>query len=60
MTNKDIDINSEMIMILKMQLNVISILSDVQKHWKDIDDVVYYDSKIYVLQISALCNTVIS
>ena len=60
MTNKDIDINSEMIMISEMQLKVITIQSDVLKCWKDIDNVVYYNSKIYVLQNSTLHNAVIS
>ena len=52
--------NSEMIITSEMQLNVVTILSDVQKHWKSIDDIIYYDSKVYILQNSALCNTVIS
>ena len=56
----DMNINSEMIMISKMQLRVITIQSEVLKCWKDIDDVVHYNSKIYVLQNSALCNAVIS
>ena len=60
MTNMNIDINSEMIMTSEMQLRVITMQSEVLKCWKDIDDVVYYNSKIYVLQISALCNAVIS
>ena len=47
-------------MTSEMQLNVITILSDVQKRWKSIDDVIYYDSKVYILQNSALCNAVIS
>ena len=46
MTNKDIDINSEMIMTSEMQLKVITIHSEVLKHWKDIDDVVHYNSKV--------------
>ena len=49
-----------MIMTLEMQLRVITMQSKVQKHWKNIDDVIYYNSKIYILQISALCNAVIS
>ena len=49
-----------MIMTSEMQLRVINMQSKVLKHWKDIDDVVYYNSKVYVLQISALCNAVIS
>ena len=97
MTNKDIDINSKMIMtsemqlrvttiqsemnmnsetvmtsemqlrvitmqlrVTTMQLRVATLQSEVLKCWKNIDDVVYYNSKIYVLQISALCNAVIS
>ena len=74
MTNMNIDMSSEMIMTSEMQLRVITIQlrvitmqlrvatlqSEVLKCWKNIDDVVYYNSKIYVLQISALCNAVIS
>ena len=60
MTNMNIDMNSEMIITSEMQLRVITIQSEVLKCWKDIDNVVYYNSKIYVLQISALCNAVIS
>ena len=43
-----------------MQLRVATLQSEVLKCWKNIDDVVYYNSKVYVLQISALCNAVIS
>ena len=43
-----------------MQLRVTIMQSEVLKYWKDIDNIVYYDSKTYVLQISALCNAVIS
>ena len=60
MTNMNIDMSSEMIMISEMQLRVITIQSEVLKCWKDIDDVVHYNSKVYILQISALCNAVIS
>ena len=56
----EININSEMIITLKMQLRVTTMQLKVLKCWKDIDDVVYYNSKIYILQISALCNAVIS
>ena len=56
----EMNMNSEMIMTSEMQLRVITMQSKVLKHWKDIDNIVYYDSKIYVLQISALCNAVIS
>ena len=56
----NINMNSEVIMTSETQLNVTSILSNVQKCWTNINDVVYYNSKIYVLQISALCNAVIS
>ena len=47
-------------MTSEMQLRVITMQSKVLKYWKNIDDVVYYNSKIYILQISALCNAVIS
>ena len=60
MTNMNIDMNSEMVMASEMQLNVITILSDVQKRWKSVDDVIYYDSKVYILQNPALHNVVIS
>ena len=49
-----------MVMASEMQLNVVTILSDVQKRWKSLDDVIYYDSKVYILQNSTLCNAVIS
>ena len=60
MTNMNIDMNPEMVMTLEMQLNMASILSDVQKCWQEIDDVVQYNSKVYVLQNPTLCNAVIS
>ena len=47
-------------MTSEMQLNMTSILLNVPKYWTNIDDVVYYNSKIYVLQISTLHNAVIS
>ena len=56
----EMNMNSEMIIKSKMQLRVITIQSEVLKCWKNIDDVIYYNSKIYILQISALCNAVIS
>ena len=56
----NIDINPEMVMASEMQSNMASILSDVQKCWQEIDDVVHYNSKVYVLQNSTLCNAVIS
>ena len=37
-----------------------TIQSEVLKYWKNINDVVYYNSKVYVLQISAFHNAVIS
>ena len=49
-----------MIMTSEMQSKVITILSDIQKCWTNINDVVYYNSKIYVLQISVFHNAVIS
>ena len=49
MTNMNIDINPEMIMASEMQPNMASILSDVQKCWQEIDDVVHYNSKVYIL-----------
>ena len=49
-----------MIMTSEMQLNVITILSDVQKRWKSVDDIIYYDSKVYILQNFTLHNAVIS
>ena len=45
----DIDMNSEMVMASEMQSNMASILLDVQKCWQEIDDVVHYNSKVYVL-----------
>ena len=74
MTNMNIDMSSEMIMTSEMQLRVITIQlrvitmqlrvatlqSEVLKCWKNIDDVVYYNSKVYISQISALHNAVIS
>ena len=56
----EININSEIIMTSEMQLRVITMQSEVLKYWKNIDDVVHYNSKIYILQNSALCNAVIS
>ena len=56
----EMNINSEIIMTSEIQLRVITMQLKVLKHWKNIDDIVYYNSKIYVLQISALCNAVIS
>ena len=46
--------------VTTMQLRVATLQSEVLKCWKNIDDVIYYDSKIYVLQISVLHNAVIS
>ena len=60
MTNMNIDMNSEIIIASEMQLNVITILSDVHKCWKSVNDVIYYDSKIYILQNFTLHNAVIS
>ena len=60
MTNMNIDMNSEMIITSEMQLNVMNILSDVQKHWKSVNDIIYYNSKVYILQNSTLHNAVIS
>ena len=60
MTKIDIDINSKRIIALEMQLNIASILSNIQKHWQEIDNVIHYNNKIYILQNSTLCNTVIS
>ena len=60
MTNMNIDMNPEMVMALEMQLNMASILLNVQKRWQEIDDVIYYNNKIYVLQNPILCNAVIS
>ena len=60
MTNMNIDMNSKMIMASEMQLNMASILLNVQKCWQEIDDVVHYNSKVYVLQNPTLCNAVIS
>ena len=60
MTNMNIDMNPEMVMASEMQPNMASILSDVQKRWQEIDDVVHYDGKVYVLQNPTLCNAVIS
>ena len=37
-----------------------TILSDVQKRWKSVNDIIYYDSKVYILQNLTLCNVVIS
>ena len=56
----NIDMNSEMVMASEMQPNVATILSDVQKRWKSVDDVIYYDSKVYVPQNPTLHNAVIS
>ena len=56
----EMNMNSEMIMTLKMQLRVITMQLKVLKCWKDIDDIVHYNDKIYVLKNSALCNAVIS
>ena len=39
---------------------MITILSDVQKRRKSINDVIYYDSKVYILQNSVLHNVMIS
>ena len=56
----NIDMNPEMVMASEMQSNMASILSDVQKCWQEIDDVIHYNSKVYVLQNPTLCNVVIS
>ena len=56
----DMNMNSEIIITSKMQLRVTTMQSKVLKHWKDIDDIVHYNSKVYILQNSALCNAVIS
>ena len=54
-------ITSEMqLRVITIQLRVTTIQSEVLKYWKNIDDIVYYDSKVYILQISALYNAVIS
>ena len=47
-------------MISEMQSNMTSILSDVQKYWQEKDNIVHYNSKVYILQNFALCNAVIS
>ena len=60
MTNMNIDMNSKMVMASEMQPNMASILSDVQKCWQEIDNVVHYDSKVYVPQNPTLHNAVIS
>ena len=60
MTNMDIDMNPEMVMASEMQPNMASILSDVQKRWQEIDDVIHYDGKVYVPQNPTLRNAVIS
>ena len=60
MINIDIDMNPEMVIASEMQLNMTSILSDVQKCWQEIDDVVHYNDKVYILQNPTLCNAVIS
>ena len=56
----NIDMNSDMIIASEMQLNMASILLNVQKCWQEIDDVVHYNSKVYVLQNPTLHNVVIS
>ena len=56
----DMNMNLKMIITSEMQLRVITMQSKVLKYWKNIDDVVHYNSKIYILQNSALCNAVIS
>ena len=56
----NIDMNPEMVMASEMQPNMASILSDVQKCWQEIDDVIHYNSKVYVLQNPTLHNAVIS
>ena len=56
----NIDMNPEMVIASEIQSNMASILLDVQKCWQEIDDVVHYNSKIYVLQNPTLCNAVIS
>ena len=56
----NIDMNPKIVIASEMQLNMTSILSDVQKCWQEIDDVVHYDDKVYVPQNSTLCNAVIS
>ena len=56
----EMNMNSEMIITSEMQLRMITMQSEVLKCWKDINDVVHYNSKIYILQNSALCNAVIS
>ena len=56
----NIDMNPEMVIASEMQLNMASILLNVQKHWQEIDDVVHYNSKVYVLQNPTLRNAVIS
>ena len=43
-----------------MQPNVATILSYVLQRWKSVDDVVYYDGKVYIPQNPALRNAVIS
>ena len=60
MTNMNIDMNPEMVIASEMQSNIAFILSDVQKCWQEIDDVVHYNSKVYILQNPTLCNVVIS
>ena len=56
----NIDMNPEMVMASEMQSNMASILLNVQKCWQEIDDVVHYDSKVYVPQNPTLRNAVIS
>ena len=56
----EMNMNSEIIIISEMQLKVITMQSEVLKYWKDIDNVVHYNNKIYISQNSALCNAVIS
>ena len=56
----DMNMNSEIIITSEMQLRVITMHLKVLKCWKDIDDVIHYNSKVYVLQNSALHNAVIS
>ncbi|SLM35629.1 gag polymerase env protein [Lasallia pustulata] len=43
-----------------MAMNMAATTASIWSRWQEIDDVVHYDSKVYVPQNTALCNAVIS
>ena len=43
-----------------MATNMAATMASIWSQWQEIDDVVHYNGKVYVLQNTALCNTVIS